>query len=80
MCRGEFFLKIDKRACTSIRHTRACIWIYYYRVNSLILKSLSVFSLYWGGNGAPNDKFFYVKSSSSMLIKGFMANMCLNKV
>ena len=32
------------------------------------------------GNGAPNDKFFYVKSSSSMLIKGFMANMCLNKV
>ena len=21
-CRGEFFLKINKRACTSIRHTR----------------------------------------------------------
>jgi hypothetical protein len=23
-CRGEFFLKINKRACTSIRYTKVC--------------------------------------------------------
>ena len=29
-CRGDFFLKINKRACTSIRHTRVVKSFFYY--------------------------------------------------
>ena len=39
-CRGEFFLKIDKRACTFIRHTRGLgIYSFVIGFNTKIGKS-----------------------------------------